>query len=898
MRRPAASGLGFAVADGVPSELGRLLQLDPPRSHQPGRRRLLAVVEPVDPTGRGHEVAEVALAALREGFWRAAGQPLASALGEAFAAANAAVRDENRLASGEGRERHVGVGASAIALEGRRLVLAQVPPSQAILVQEGRVYAFPDLASWGGHFLPADDRIEPDPEPLGCREQANPDLFRTLAAPDDLIVLCASAIPSCLVREGANGDGPLPDPLPDFEALLEHGDADDVAGSLAGVAETHGLADVHAACCTVGRLHSLDTALAREAVARLALSWGIAAPTAPRGDRVVGAHGRPRGRGPGTPGAPSRGRPAVRAAGGVVVGAGRRRRAYGRVGLALDDEPDPDREPSSEPDSPRPRPIGGETGTAGQHRPLAESDGQIGVLPDPVAPTGPRIEVPAAVVPDPSADSAPDPRTLAPSMPRSFDGGMYVGMHPRRAHALDALHLRAAHLGERLAPRRPTHEPRAGRLVAGLAPGALGIERHRRGAVLDLPGGWHLAVPLPAAVARARRFAPTALALLLVLFVAGVFGRGPLTGPAERVGLPQVARRVELPGWTGLSAGQDEVATGLAAVDARIAAAAAAEDPVLVARELVAAEGLLAEAVAKGADGEALATRQAALVDARDRLAGVVRLGPPIRVVTLPAPATGQATLLVDGGGLVVATDALYRYEGRGQGLDRLAAAGDGLDAATIGPVRGAAREEDGIAVTDGVALFWRDAAGSWSSRMLPAPAGEGAGWPVVACGVFDGHFYLLDVDTGRILKFAADDPPGAPPRDWAGVDHADELRTARDMVVDGRIHVLLADGRVLAFFRGELERTYELPPDFPVADPAALFVDDGSYYVLDRGDGIGDGRLYRIDRETGETHELKLPPTVADLHLLAAARDLAVDEAAGALYLLTDEVVWRSELP
>ena len=326
MRRPVASGLGFAIARGGPIELDRVLSLDPPRPHQPGRRRLLAVVEPLDPTDRGHDVAAVALAALREGFWGASCQPLAVALGEAFAAANAAVRDENRLCPGEGHARRAGVGATAIALEGRQLILAQVPPSQAVLVQEGRIYSFPDLASWQGSAdgTGAEVRIAPEPAPLGCDERVTPDLFRTLAAPDDLIVLCASAFPFCVSRVPGPGDAGSRS----LAYLLRTGDPDAVAEHLWDLVEAHGLDHAHAACCTVGRLHSLDVALARESIARLALAWGVVPPPS---RRAVGA-APPRQRGRTASGGPA-----------GTPGAGRRRRSFARLGIAFDgDDPDPD----------------------------------------------------------------------------------------------------------------------------------------------------------------------------------------------------------------------------------------------------------------------------------------------------------------------------------------------------------------------------------------------------------------------------------------------------------------------------------------------------------------------------------------------------------------------------
>ena len=144
------------------------------------------------------ELAAVALRAIRETFAATAGTS-AEALVAAFAAANAAVMAQNRpLATGRW-ERRICVGATAVALAGREIVVAQASPSQAILVQDGQVYAFPDIASWRGDYVPDTSVVES--HPLGFSDEQTPRLYHSEAAPGDLIVLCATSLGRALARD-------------------------------------------------------------------------------------------------------------------------------------------------------------------------------------------------------------------------------------------------------------------------------------------------------------------------------------------------------------------------------------------------------------------------------------------------------------------------------------------------------------------------------------------------------------------------------------------------------------------------------------------------------------------------------------------------------------------------
>jgi hypothetical protein len=196
MGRASVTAIGFALAGGSAADTAGVASVAP----GPDRfgRVLLACVEPVELSSRGMELAAVALRAIRETFAATAGTS-AEALCAAFAAANATIMAQNRpLATGRW-ERRICVGATAVALAGREIVVAQASPSQAVLVQDGQVYAFPDIASWRGDYAP--DGSVAESHPLGFSDEQTPRLFHSEAVPGDLIVLCATSLGRAMARD-------------------------------------------------------------------------------------------------------------------------------------------------------------------------------------------------------------------------------------------------------------------------------------------------------------------------------------------------------------------------------------------------------------------------------------------------------------------------------------------------------------------------------------------------------------------------------------------------------------------------------------------------------------------------------------------------------------------------
>jgi hypothetical protein len=196
MRRPSVTAAGFALIDGQAADPDGIISID----HAPDRwgRVMLACVEPVELSNRGLELAAVALRTLRQTFATTPG-PAAEALLAAFAAANGSLLAENRVLSDGWWDRRICVGATAVVLQGREVFVAQAAPSQAILIQDQRVYAFPEVASWRGDYVP--DAIVPESLPLGLAEDPATQTFQSVAAPGDLIALCSTTLGQQLARD-------------------------------------------------------------------------------------------------------------------------------------------------------------------------------------------------------------------------------------------------------------------------------------------------------------------------------------------------------------------------------------------------------------------------------------------------------------------------------------------------------------------------------------------------------------------------------------------------------------------------------------------------------------------------------------------------------------------------
>jgi len=343
-----------------------------------------------------------------------------------------------------------------------------------------------------------------------------------------------------------------------------------------------------------------------------------------------------------------------------------------------------------------------------------------------------------------------------------------------------------------------------------------------------------------------------------------------------------------------------QISAAFITTDEALQFAAASGETAEVRAQLDAAQRALDDAANLGADADEIAPRDAALAAARDRANGVVRLTEVTRLGALPAEMEGRAVRLIRGDReIFVVGGGFYRLTPSGDRLVQLLAPGTEIGNTTVGDLRDGAWDGTGATVTDGAHLYAMGPVGRWTRRPMGWPRG-GSSWGAGPCGAFEGSFYLLDRRAGQILKFAGSE--GTKPEEWVEPGFHDDLTTARDVAVDGRIHVLLADGRVLSFYRGELEATLAAGVTPALHQPVALYggPDTQALYIVDGG-GEAGGRIVQVGRDGDDIRQLMLPTLATaapGANPLAGVQDLVVDEVSGTLYFVTGDALWRATLP
>jgi hypothetical protein len=461
--------------------------------------------------------------------------------------------------------------------------------------------------------------------------------------------------------------------------------------------------------------------------------------------------------------------------------------------------------------------------------------------------------------------------TPAPSLFRSSARGD-AALVPRsglRDWIVDTAELASGGKG-----KPPLSMPRQ-RMLA--APGALSVQRYRETAGLSpelrahLPRGPGLQVP-------ARL-----LAVSLLLFVA-------LGGTGVAMNRQKDRER--------------QAIVALASADAELRAAVG--NPGVAMTAVTQAERALAEARAAGADGIELAGREAELARLRDDVWRVRRLSNVVRIGALPEGASADtARLALANRTLYVAAGDLYELDPEQRLLVGLLSQGETVTGGTAGRIAHVSLDGGEVVASDGVATFRRDSSGHWERSELPVGdvGGLRAEMPIITWGKAS---YAISWD-GDIVRF--DEVAGAVRADvWAAILDVPDLEKATDIAVDGRIHILLDDGRILTFSRGELAETVSPFIAPPATDPAFLAAAPlaSAHYVVDRNGAIGGskGRVIRIGTN-GEAWQYLAPEPAPGDPLsqavavsLAATVDLAIDELSGTIYWISNGEIWQARLP
>jgi hypothetical protein len=194
-------------------------------------QRVYLLLEPVDDSPLAGNVADEIIQRLRRGIAEAGSQSATSLLLTAIEDVNHWLVQANAIRT---PDRRVTFGFTCVLARGDDVYVAQSAPSQVLIVQEGELYAFPELDSW--HW-DRDANLDDSSSPLGARETTQPDLYYTKIDTGDVIVLCSTSIARVLQR------GP--------QDVFLRGEADEILGYIDEMAQMYSIEDAHAAAIVV-----------------------------------------------------------------------------------------------------------------------------------------------------------------------------------------------------------------------------------------------------------------------------------------------------------------------------------------------------------------------------------------------------------------------------------------------------------------------------------------------------------------------------------------------------------------------------------------------------------------------------------------------------------------------
>jgi hypothetical protein len=316
-----------------------------------------------------------------------------------------------------------------------------------------------------------------------------------------------------------------------------------------------------------------------------------------------------------------------------------------------------------------------------------------------------------------------------------------------------------------------------------------------------------------------------------------------------------------------------------------------AENPSAAQSFLQASEARLDEAAALGVDEELILTEQAAIVEARDVSLGIERIGNIQVLGGVPSAPDGVSPNVFFGNGqLYIFTDALYQLDSEQSRLLRLISSGDQINGHTVGELQGAAWGQGSPMVMDGNSVYTYDSTSrDWSRHELGSFGSEFS--DITAISGYIGNLYLLSPQAGQILRYHGDQFD-ALPEDWTGGSAVEELANGVDMMIDGRIYVLTADGVVHDFYRGALDDSVAInaTPEIDSAVSFSFQSERSHMYVADSHD--------RILRVTTDGQVVQQFMSEQDAPQLQNIQQIAVDDALGSAYVLTDNALLQVRLP
>lgn len=793
MSLPTASAVGFAVSGGQPTDARNWVSVDFDGHFSPLKRGYLVATEPTDYSPIGLDLAIQARELILGELRRQQHVPADIALGRAFARANGLVHGELHTGANASFDRRVFVGATAVIIDDHTMTVAQVPPGQLIMVEDGLVYAVPELDSWSPRYAANGFSPFGSPEPLGFSAQVRPHLAVTELRPGDVLAMtnsrCGEVVANAFAASGPDAGGVTylfgrdPDLVLDFFRSLV-----------------------------------IDSELDAASIAVLAL------PPLPGSLQIQ-----------------------------TIADVGRRLREEWRHTRAVVNQW---------------ASIGSGQHSENPFRSHPEGD---------TAQSGGALK-PMIEIPEYSIATAPVERSS--DLPPTLSDGLKVSPDPARAERRAGFQDRLLRLAERGSPkwvttwRQPTEARRFG------VPGAHGVQIFRGGSSLMGEPSWKNNLP---------RLPLISFGLLWILLVA-VLILGLVSGAfvLDRLGEDE-------PDYTST----------FVQIDQQIGSALAIVDPEAKVTALEQANALIAAARAAGAPENELQARELTISSERDGLENTIRITEVERIGSLPEELKeGSPQVVHTAAGVFVVSGSLYQLHPETKEIEKILVEGSVVDSAVVRSLFGIGFDSEGLYVTDGLHLFVLDASNQWIATEMEEINQLGA-WKPGPIDAFSGNVYLLDPSYYNIYRFESNPENGvAMPNEWVNTSDRNSLDAAIDMTIDGNIYVLLADGTVQTFFRGDLASEF-VPNYLGTGLPVALLNGTATGYLYVAVSDGETGRVLAFDPEGKVTYQLKLPVgfdsgTDEVMEPFENVQDITVDEATGILYVVNGDGIWsmRYTLP
>ncbi len=328
---------------------------------------------------------------------------------------------------------------------------------------------------------------------------------------------------------------------------------------------------------------------------------------------------------------------------------------------------------------------------------------------------------------------------------------------------------------------------------------------------------------------------------------------------------------------------------------ATLAAALSGNDPAAIEAALPSAERALAIGHRSNLPDAELAVLQNEILQAHDALDGVLRMTNVHKLGLLP---DGLSTprLAESAGVLYLLTPEPYQID-----LDRLTLTG--VPFAPGSAIRSfdtqvAASDAGGVIASDGSRVVLMDYDGNatelgvtvWPKGIDPT-AGLVSG--------FQNRLYLFDQESGEI--WVADGTDNEAYR-WLADTQPPLQDGAIGLTIDGAIHVIYPDGRIVSMSSGEVYSRTSVGSGNEQFEVLAVDSGDETGHLYAAVLADENASLDIVDLGNERTTQILLPPTMVDgetiEELFMDVSSLVVSEARGQIFWIADGSIWVATLP